>query len=121
MQTNKIMTSQCDVFAKEDLSYFFVGRPAYKYRSDGSEAANWQLPCCFIFEFGSLTDIRRIFPFDSGAFATKRYPPYITEMDLENFEASAAPDAVSRIIGAFFGNVASYFKLACKDKRQFES
>ena len=98
-----------------------LGRPAYKYESDGSEAEYWELPCCFIFEFSSVRNIRRIFPFDSGAFAKGRYPPYIRRMDLKFFEASPAPEAVSRIIGAFFGNAASYFTLKSKDREKFES
>jgi hypothetical protein len=119
--TNKILSKPCDVFTGENLSYFFVGRPAYKYQSDGSEAEYWELPCCFVFEFGAVRDVKRIFPFDSGAFAKKRYPRYINEMDLNYFEASAAPDAVSRIIGAFFGEPASYFELRSKDRGKFES
>ena len=42
-------------------------------------------------------------------------------MDLKFFEASPAPEAVSRIIGAFFGNAASYFTLKSKDREKFES
>jgi hypothetical protein len=30
--SNKIIAAPCDVFRPETLSYFFVGRPAYKYR-----------------------------------------------------------------------------------------
>jgi hypothetical protein len=50
-QSNQIVANPCDVFEGEDLSYFFVGRPAYKYKNDGSEAEDWELPCCFVFEF----------------------------------------------------------------------
>jgi hypothetical protein len=120
-ETDKIVPRRCDVFTTEDLSYFFVGRPAYKYESDGSEAEYWELPCCFIFEFSSVRNVRRIFPFDSGAFTKGRYPPYIKKMDLNIFEASAAPNAVSRIIGAFFGDAASYFSFNSKDRKKFES
>jgi hypothetical protein len=118
--TNKLLVTECDVFSPDKLSYFFVGRPAYKYQTDGSEAEYWELPCCFIFEFASVKGIKRIFPFDSGAFRKLRYPPYIRQMDWKHFEATAAPDAVSRIIGAFFGDLRSYFSFKSKDLGSFE-
>lgn len=118
---DKIEARPCDVFAGENLSYFFVGRPAYKYRSDDSEAEYWELPCCFIFEFGSVRNVKRIFPFDSGAFASRLYPPYLNSMELDAFEASSAPDAASRIIGAFFGDASSYFQFKRNGALEFES
>jgi hypothetical protein len=117
---NKILTCMCDVFSSDKLSYFFVGRPAYKLPSDGSESEYWELPCCLVFQFTALSNIKRIFPFDSGAFAKKKYPPYINLMDINEFESCSAPNAVSRIIGAFFGDVGSYFRLRAKDRSKFE-
>jgi hypothetical protein len=120
-EENKLIATECDVFRSEKLSYFFVGRPAYRYHADGSEPELWHMPCCLIFEFSAITNIKRVFPFDSGAFAYKRYPSYINKMKLQDFEASSAPDAVSRIIGAFFGSTRSYFELKAKDQGVFET
>jgi hypothetical protein len=117
-ETNKILATECDVFKPDKLSYFFVGRPAYKYHADNSEAEYWQLPCCFMFEFQAIMNVRRIFPFDSGAFHL--YPPYLSDLELDNFEANSAPDAVSRIVGAYFGDIRSYFKYEHKAQPQFE-
>ncbi len=36
-ETNKLIATECDVFKPDRLSYFFVGRPAYKYQGDGPE------------------------------------------------------------------------------------
>ena len=119
-ETNKLIATECDVFKPDRLSYFFVGRPAYKYQGDGPEAEYWELPCCFVFEFEAVTNITRVFPFDSGAFANRRYPSYINRMDLSNFEVNSAPHAASRIIGAFFGDTRSYFHLKGKDGSTFE-
>jgi hypothetical protein len=119
--SNKIIATPCDVFTPEMLSYFFVGRLAYKYREDSSEAEYWELPCCFIFDFTSVCDIRRVFPFDSGAFHRNRYPGYINQMSLAEFEASSAPETASRIIGAFFGDVRSYFALKSRNQNTFET
>jgi hypothetical protein len=118
---NKLIATECDVFKPDKLLYLFVGRPAYKYQHDGSEAEYWELPCCFIFEFSSIKDISRVFPFDSGAFNAGKYPPFINQLNRDDFEASEATEPVERIIGAFFGDTKSYFSLNCKDKRSFET
>lgn len=119
--SDQIIASPCDVFISDNLNYFFVGRPAYKYTSSVSQAPYWELPACFIFSYDSIVDVKRIFPFDSGAFHNKRYPSYIGNMPLEDFEASAAPDAPSRIIGAYFGDARSYFELQPKGHEKFTS
>ena len=118
--SNRIVPASCDVFKGQDLTYFFMGRPAYKYHSTELEAEYWQLPCCFVFEFSSVQKIDRIFPFDSGAFKRGRYPGYINEMELNDFEASAAPDAASKIVGAFFETTSRYFRLTNKGQEEFE-
>lgn len=119
--SNSIETRECDVFTPDRLTYFFVGRPAYKTDSDSQTAQYWELPCCFIFEFSAISNHRRVFPFDSGAFHKRLYPRYISKMRIEEFEVGASSDATGRIIGAFFGDTRSYFKLIPKDKLAFES
>lgn len=109
----------CDVFHGEDLTYFFVGRPAYKHSSDHSSAEAWELPCCFVFEASSVTSIKRVYPFDSGAFASGRYPTYIGAMPLKEFEVSG-DECIGKIIGSFFGSPSRYFKLSPKSREDFE-
>ncbi len=108
---NTLVASDCDVFINERLNYFFVGRPAYKTRSAEAESAYWEFPCCFIFEFHAIDDVRRIFPFDSGAFSRKLYPSYIKMMKSADFEVASVANAPSRIIGAFFGTPSRYFEM----------
>jgi hypothetical protein len=121
MNANKLIATECTVFKPDKLSYFFVGRPAYKYKSTDDEAEYWELPCCFIFDFSVVTGIKRIFPFDSGAFRDGLFPPYINQIPLEHYESSEAPDAPSKIIGAFFGDAKSYFALAPKSETSFNA
>ncbi|CAL4868258.1 hypothetical protein MMA231_02533 [Asticcacaulis sp. MM231] len=108
-QSNMLQVTECDVFKTEELNYFFVGRPAYKLDSDG-QGSPWEYPCCFIFDIKVLSDIRRIFPFDSGAFAGGRYPSYIQRMPLEEFTAETSTETPGKIIGAFFGSPWNYFR-----------
>ncbi|WP_137102606.1 hypothetical protein [Azospirillum argentinense] len=121
MREERVIASPCDVFTKDRLNYFFVGRPSYKFDGDSAEAEYWELPCCFIFDFNSINGIKRIFPFDSGAFYNKRYPQYINRMKMDDFNVSRVSRASERIIGAFFGSIDSYYHLKPKDKISFET
>ena len=120
VDSHNIKASLCDVYTEDHLNYFFVGRPAYKGYIGSESAQYWELPCCFIFDFDIVKDPKRIFPFDSGAFANKKYPHYINCLKPEQFEVSAVDGAVSKLIGAFFGDTRSYFKMRSKDKIDFE-
>jgi hypothetical protein len=118
-QNNLLKAAPCDVFTADKLNYFFVGRPAYKTAAQEAQSPYWQFPCCFIFEFSMIGDVRRMFPFDSGAFARKRYPSYTSMMALEEFEVAGVADAPGKIIGAFFDTPQRYFDLQPKGKHEF--
>jgi hypothetical protein len=109
----------CNVFRNENLSYFFVGRAAYK-RDLHQEAEYWELPTCLVFSFFA-DGLKRMYPFDSGAFKAKRYPNFVNMMDMSDFEAGKDPEGPHKIIGTFFGNARNYYRLAARPKEQFES
>lgn len=119
VETGRIKAQRCDVFAGEDLSYFFVGRAAYK-RDLLQEAEYWELPTCLVFDF-FVDGAKRVFPFDSGAFSGKRYPNYINMMDLSNFEVADDNRAPHKIIGTFFTSARNYYRLSSRPREQFES
>lgn len=106
-QSDALTPQKCDVFGTP-LTYFFVGRPAYKVRESDGEAEVWELPCCFIFEYDVVPSPKRVFPFDSGAFAKGRMPSYVKMMEMEDFEVSATPQAPLKIVGAYFPDTAGY-------------
>jgi hypothetical protein len=116
--TNHIKPTRCDVF-DDDLTYLFVGRPAYKRNDPGSQAEYWELPCCFIFSELPGADLKRVYPFDSGGFARGLYPDYIGLMPMTQFEVDS-PTAPGKIISAFFGDASRYFSGNAKDKDVFE-
>lgn len=119
VETGTIKTQRCNVFAGENLSYFFVGRAAYK-RDLQQEAEYWELPTCLVFSF--FTDgVKRIFPFDSGAFNSKRYPNFINMMDMEDFETGSDPEAPHKLIGTFFSSARNYYRLNARPREEFES
>jgi hypothetical protein len=119
LKSGCIEARPCNVFTGEKLAYFFVGRAAYK-RELNQEAEYWELPTCIVRSF-TARGVKRIFPFDSGAFKAKRYPPSIAMMDLEDFEVGADPEAPQKLIGTFFNTPRNYYQLAARPREQFES
>ncbi|MDP2355767.1 MAG: hypothetical protein Q8M31_06860 [Beijerinckiaceae bacterium] len=117
MNSGKIAVRKCNVFKKDKLSYFFVGRPSFK-REIGSEATDWELPVCMIVDYSAVRQ-KRVFPFDSGAFRKKLYPKFMNMMPLEEFEVSGDADAAEKIIGTFFGNNKNYFSLKPRKEGDF--
>jgi hypothetical protein len=118
ISSGKIKTHYCDVF-QEDLNYFFVGRPAYKKDLD-DEAAEWELPSCFVFSY-DVSGAKRIYPFDTGAYKRGLFPSFIQMMNRDEFDVSGISDAPGRIIGTFFGTPANYFRLKPMDEDSFVS
>lgn len=115
LETGRIEPRPCDVYLGESLSYFFVGRPAYK--SIGRDNMHWELPSCLIIDF-EVASPKRMYPFDSGAFKKGLVPKYATMMDIEDFNLKAVPDAPSKYIGTFFGGSLNYFMQTPRDKDQ---
>ncbi|MDR3448736.1 MAG: hypothetical protein P4M15_03125 [Alphaproteobacteria bacterium] len=119
IRTGVIKAQLCDVF-QEQLNYFFVGRPAYKARHDDDEGAFWELPVCFVFQF-DVTNSKRIYPFDTGAFEREKFPQFIQMMDREDFEIGAVINGPEKYIGTFFGTPSKYFKMEPIDESKLQS
>ncbi len=98
--------TECDVF-NEQLLYFFLGRPAYRWGRPESQPHHWELPTCFIFDQLPGFPIERVYPFDSGGHANGLYPSYVQNIPRENFE-TRNPDAPNRIVSALFGSFQRY-------------
>ena len=116
IESNKIRTRNCDVFLGESLSYFFVGRPAYKALN--KDILHWELPSCIICDFNAMKP-KRIFPFDSGAFSKGFIPSYANMIELDDFALSIQENTVQRYIGTFFGTTDNYFKGTPVNKNDF--
>ena len=106
LETNAIRTTNCDVFDGEALSYFFVGRPAYK--AVGRDSMHWELPSTLILNFEGVAP-KRVFPFDSGSFKKGFQPNYVSMLDIEMFQMDEDAETTKRYIGTFFGDAYRYF------------
>ena len=103
----------CNVY-REKLCYLFVGRPAYKWTTQG-DASRWQLPLVFVLKPTSCPMLKRIYPFDTGAFAAGRLPDYMAGFDMETFNLGTDLDAAAGLIEAFFGSAERYGRASAID------
>jgi hypothetical protein len=116
LEKKAIKPRPCDVYLGEELSYFFVGRPAYK--SPNKDSMHWELPSCLITKF-QKSKPKRVLPFDSGAFSKGFLPSYTGMLDLDDFYLDNNLLSIQKYIGTFFGDSRSYFKGEAMPKKSF--
>lgn len=119
IQGEKLLAMRCNVFKGENLCYLFVGRAAYK----GKDAANpqpWQLPSAFVMRFEQPPPIKRLHPFDSGAFAGNRMPDYLSAFDLKNFELGTDQEQIGRLISLYFQTPRRYIDRNSVDEQKIK-
>ena len=113
----KLVAEACPVFNKEKLNYLFIGRPSYKWDEPG-DCPHWMCPVVFVFRGLDKMPIRRIYPFDTGAYAGERLPSYINAFTLDGFCVGNEPAEVSRLISSFYDNKDRFLR---GDARPLES
>lgn len=108
--SDELQPRTCKVFG-ESLLYLFYGRPSYRVHPDEeSSGLEHYLPVCLLFKNKNLPAPKRIFPFDTGAFAAGRYSSAMhRDMDLQGFCLEADLSTPGRVISLFFGSVEDYY------------
>lgn len=99
----ELKTTECPVF-KEELLYFFYGKPAYPVSEKvaGNRTDIEYLPVCFIVPSDKVMPYR-VFPFDTGAFAGKLYSKHLHhKMKIDDFELENTIEETKRYIEVFF-------------------
>ncbi len=92
----------------EALLFFYYGRPAFRKDVGNVDNDAWRL-CCLVLADDDARPIKRVLPFDSGAF--ERYEQWIHQsMDVRDFEAGTSLDAAARIVSTFFGTNERYYR-----------
>ena len=107
---DELRPSDCKVFG-EPLLYLFYGRPSYRVNPDEEPSGlGHYLPVCILLRAGGMAAPKRVFPFDSGAFAAGRYKAAMHRaMKLDDFSLETDPNTPGRVITLFFGSVEDYF------------
>ncbi|EPS1221913.1 hypothetical protein QZN01_29605 [Burkholderia cenocepacia] len=98
----------CNVF-KSDLSYFFYGRPAYRFKGDPSllDAHAW--PVVLVFKNTIENFSCSAFPFDSGAFRSGRYQKWLdSAWEIDSFKIDVASTTHARHVAAFYEGNGDY-------------
>lgn len=119
LNARRLQAYVCNVFRGEELCYVFVGRPAYKWLSDG-QASWWQCPVVFVLRGLDDLSVKRIYPFDTGAFS-QRFPDYITVFSRDDFSLGADTTQIGRLIAAFYGSTERYLKAQTKTLAEISS
>ncbi len=107
IETGAIRATPCRVFNNEQISYFFLGRPAYKTEIS-YDPSHWQLPAVFVFDRNLPHSSTRAFPFDSGAWSDKRFQSAIGRLKRDIFNIGGDPENLDRLIKVFFETETRY-------------
>ncbi|MFW2542296.1 hypothetical protein ACN2XU_06615 [Primorskyibacter sp. 2E107] len=121
IDTAELTPRPCNVFKGEDLLYYFYGKPSYKPYTSLAQSRPFEMPVCFMVPLSALSPIKRIYPFDSGAFVGNRHPDYISKMKIGNFEATPSLNNPRKIVGALFTSVEKFFSLDGKNENDFKN
>ncbi|HEY4194125.1 MAG TPA: hypothetical protein VGM63_01210 [Mucilaginibacter sp.] len=120
--TEKRLTPlNCTVFKDEKLLYLFYGRPAYKSSNNASSGLHSLLPVSFIIKTSAIGKIKRMAPFDTGAFNIGLYKEYLhPEMKLNDFFLTPNMQAISKTVSYFFATNEQYFANKPKEKIKYD-
>jgi hypothetical protein len=118
--------SECDVF-KEKLIYLFYGRPAYRAKDGNNARLEFEWPIVFVFDPEKVPDLRRIFPFDTGAFALRLYSEFFDKKsELMDFSLDPTLESAKKLVSAFYQDNEEYYRGETRKNvdiplRQFEA
>src|SRR5690349_7050598 len=108
--THSLEPGLCKVF-KEDLLYFFYGRPAYRDCSLTTPSRDVGFcPICFLFKPGTIINkAKRLYPFDTGASQHGLYEPAIARTSaLAAFQVLPTTNSAKGIVSGFFETTEHY-------------
>jgi hypothetical protein len=102
-------TDVCEVF-NEKITYFFYGRPAFKFAVGDESTTDLSLyPVCFVMNLEKIGPLKRLFPFDSGAMFHKRFKRYFHHKNtVLDFELEPQTSRIKDMVFHFFGDTKNY-------------
>lgn len=115
LEDRAIKTSECDVFKLERLLYLFYGKPAYKSPFKQNTKLKSFFPVCFVLDGSAIDGIKRIMPFDSGAYNAGLFKDYLhPKMTMDSFFMHPKPSSIGKTVSYFFENNSNYFSFTPK-------
>lgn len=109
--------AKCPVF-DEKLLYFFYGKAEYWPKKSQEAVYKAWPPITIAYSVESLKDysLRRVYPFDTGAYAAKRYLDDMEIGDLDKYELSPTIKGIANFIELFYGTIENYILMEKKLK-----
>lgn len=110
ISSKTIKPTLCPVF-KEELVYYFYGRPSYRVNDKGLAFNTSSVyPACLIIQPEEVKSITRIFPFDSGAYAAGLYSNHLHKNSKqEDYLLDSNYPFVQKFVKFFYDNNENYF------------
>lgn len=100
----------CSLF-KEPLLYLFYGRPAYRAKDGNNARMEFEWPIVFIFDPSKVGAIRRVFPFDTGAFDLQLYKEFFSrDSILSDFSLDPDIDSARKVVGTLYVDHKEYYE-----------
>jgi hypothetical protein len=123
LRSRRLQPTHCGFF-NTDLVYFFYGKPSYRpSKSHQLAAPNAEYTAGFILEPGTLSalSMRRVFPFDSGAYQTGLFDSYMRpskrdRIAIQMFELPPDTARILTLIDCFFGSNGAYYARRAKNE-----
>jgi len=95
----------------EDLVYMYYGRPAYRTQSSKTARLRFNYPFIFIFDPSKISQVKRIFPFDTGAFDDGLFSSFYDKSSkLNDFELGPDLENAKRLSNGIYGSHRNYIR-----------
>jgi hypothetical protein len=122
LEEGKLAPAQCTIFKNEKLLYLFYGRPAYKSSIKKAAGLHSLLPVSFILNADAINDIKRIAPFDTGAFTYGFFKKYMHPgMKLDSFFLTPDKTSISKTVSYFFDTNEQYYASRPRNQVEFDA
>jgi hypothetical protein len=118
LDTRELRPRFCKVY-EEDLLYLFYGKPAYKSGETSNSRLTFMMPICFIVNHDAVTSVKRVLPFDSGAFPMYREHLH-GSMTKEEFELTPLKDSLYKMVDYFYEDSNAYFNGKAKQELDYD-
>lgn len=94
----------------EEMIYLFYGRPAYKSKDSVNTHLYFNWPIVFVFDSEKISNIIRIYPFDTGAFKNGIYKEFFHQDScLEDFELDGDIKNAATLVDIFYSKLYTYY------------
>lgn len=95
----------------EKLIYLFYGRPAYRVEDSTKSSLEFNWPIIFIFHPEKITDIKEIYPFDTGAFFFKLYEKFFSrKTQVTDFSLPGSIEYAMKLVGIYYDTSDNYYR-----------